>query len=63
MNQFVDEERSLFEGGILGTWIKSEFRCAGVIADALAPRVIGNSIVDQLAEEKFFEKFSGKELR
>ena len=35
----------------------------GVTADALAPRVIDNSIVDQLAEEKFFEKFFGKELR
>ena len=35
----------------------------GVTADALAPRVIDNSIVDQLAEEKFFDKFFGKELR
>jgi hypothetical protein len=35
----------------------------GVTADALASRVIDNSIVDQLAEEKFFEKFFGKELR
>jgi len=35
----------------------------GVTADALEARVIDNSIVDQLAEEKFFEKFFGKELR
>lgn len=35
----------------------------GVTADALAPKVIDNSIVDQLAEEKFFEKVFGKELR
>ena len=35
----------------------------GVAADALEARVIDNSIIDQLVEEKFFEKFFGKELR
>jgi hypothetical protein len=32
-------------------------RVKGVTADTLGPRVIDNSIVDQLAEETFFEKF------
>jgi hypothetical protein len=35
----------------------------GVTADALEARVIDNSIIDQLREERFFEKFFGKEHR
>jgi ABC-type nitrate/sulfonate/bicarbonate transport system substrate-binding protein len=35
----------------------------GVTADALAAKVIDNSLVDQLVAEKFIEKAFGKELR
>jgi putative hydroxymethylpyrimidine transport system substrate-binding protein len=35
----------------------------GVTADALAAKVIDNSLVDQLVAEKFIEKSFGKELR
>lgn len=35
----------------------------GVTADALAAKVIDNSLVDQLVAEKFIEQPFGKELR
>ena len=66
---FIDEtytlvktytERPRFDSRAISS---CRIRSRGVTADTLAPRVIDNSIVDQLAEEKFFEKIFGKELR
>jgi len=56
------ERTPRFDPRAIPTLLEFE-QAKGINADALAAKVIDNSIVDQLVQEKFIEKLFGKEVR
>ena len=56
------ERTPRFDPRAIPTLLEFE-QAKGINADALAAKVIDNSIVDQLVQEKFIEKLFGKEIR